>query len=169
MAVKKKAATKNKAAPKKKATKVAVNSSLSKAGKKGAPDKGERRGGRQKGTPNKKTQVVVETLENKGCDPVAMLADIAMGKSKCASCNGKGKFKLKGSSKTEICPACKGIGADIVTIDTKVTVLKELAQYVAPKRKAIEHTGKDDGDLNLGPKRTLARLVKDHDTAPGGV
>src|SRR5919109_1554618 len=39
---------------------------------------GERRGGRQKGTPNKRTLVVTERLEALGCDPIEGMARIAM-------------------------------------------------------------------------------------------
>ena len=39
---------------------------------------GERRGGRQKGTPNKKTQAVADTLAELGCNPIEGMARIAM-------------------------------------------------------------------------------------------
>jgi hypothetical protein len=39
---------------------------------------GERRGGRQRGTPNKKTMAVDDRLEALGCDPIEGMARIAM-------------------------------------------------------------------------------------------
>jgi hypothetical protein len=39
---------------------------------------GERRGGRQKGTPNKRTIAVAEKLEALGCDPIKQIGQIAM-------------------------------------------------------------------------------------------
>ena len=39
---------------------------------------GERRGGRQKGTPNKVTQEIVDKLRALGCDPIEGMARIAM-------------------------------------------------------------------------------------------
>jgi hypothetical protein len=39
---------------------------------------GERRGGRQKGTPNKKTIAVAEKLAALGCDPIRQMGQIAM-------------------------------------------------------------------------------------------
>src|SRR5688572_8513947 len=39
---------------------------------------GERRGGRQKGTPNKRTLEVIERLAQLNCDPVEGLARLAM-------------------------------------------------------------------------------------------
>lgn len=40
---------------------------------------GERRGGRQKGTPNKRTASVTEYLKEKGADPIAVLSDLLLG------------------------------------------------------------------------------------------
>jgi hypothetical protein len=42
---------------------------------------GEKRGGRQEGTPNKKTQVIAERLEALGCDPIEGMARIAIDES----------------------------------------------------------------------------------------
>lgn len=70
---------------------------------------GERRGGRQKGTPNKATQEVQSLLAEMDCDPIEGMARIAMDES--------------------------------VELPLRASMLKELAQYVAPKRKAVEHSG----------------------------
>ncbi len=78
---------------------------------------GEKRGGRQKGTPNKRTQAVTETLEGLGLDPIRGMAEIALDER--------------------------------VEVSLRVQVLKELCQYVAPKRKAVEVTGEDGGPLEL--------------------
>jgi hypothetical protein len=74
-------------------------------------------GGRVKGTPNKRTQDVIERLNELGCDPIEGMAKIA------AQAMTEGELMLAGQ------------------------MYKELAQYVAPKRKAIEHTGKDGESL----------------------
>ncbi len=74
---------------------------------------GERRGGRQKGMPNKRTQAVAETLEAIGLDPIRGMAEIALDKT--------------------------------IEVGVRAQMLKELAQYVAPKRKAIEHSGPSEG------------------------
>ena len=39
---------------------------------------GRKTGGREKGTPNKKTQALIEKLDALGCDPVEGMANIAM-------------------------------------------------------------------------------------------
>lgn len=65
-------------------------------------------GGRVKGTPNKKTEAVMERLAELQCDPIEGMALIAM--------NADNPPELRGR------------------------MYAELAQYVAPKRKAIEQT-----------------------------
>lgn len=79
--------------------------------------KSRKKGGRVKGTPNKKTQDVIDRLNALGCDPIEGMAKIA--KTALASDD----LQLAGQ------------------------MYKELAQYVAPKRKAIEMTGADGKDL----------------------
>ena len=83
----------------------------------GGAKPGERRGGRGKGTPNKKTQAVAEVLGELGLDPIKQMAQIAMDER--------------------------------VEVSIRVQVLKELCQYIAPKRKAVEITGEDGGPLEL--------------------
>lgn len=70
--------------------------------------KGIKTGGRQKGTPNKRTNSVKELLETEfeGFNPVVELINL---------------YK-----------------ADTVDTIQKITILKELSNYVYPKRKAID-------------------------------
>ncbi len=81
--------------------------------------------GRVKGQPNKATKSVIEMLINMGCDPIAGMARIGM------DAEAEGDKILAGN------------------------MYKELAQYVAPKRKAIEHTGN-----NGEPLLNLADILK---------
>jgi hypothetical protein len=78
---------------------------------------GEKRGGRQKGTPNKRTLAVTDKLAALGCDPIQRMAQIAMNEE--------------------------------VEVTIRARLLTELAQYIAPKRKAVEVTGEDGGPLAL--------------------
>lgn len=71
---------------------------------------GEKRGGRQAGTPNKRTLDVIAKLESLDCDPVQGMASVA------SQAMEKGDLQLAGN------------------------MYKELAQYVAPKRRAVELT-----------------------------
>ena len=78
---------------------------------------GERRGGRQKGTPNKDTKALCDRIAERypGWDPVEAMAEIAQD--------------------------------DTNDVMIRLAALKEIAQYIHPKRKAIEHTGKDGAPL----------------------
>ena len=80
---------------------------------------GERRGGRKKGTPNKKTACIQAKLDKHGCDPIEEMAKLAM----------------------------HAVKMDDMQI--AVPLLKELAQYVAPKRKAVELSGDSENPLAI--------------------
>lgn len=83
-----------------------------------ATNGGKRPGaGRPKGSKSKKTLAVEAKLEELGCDPIEGMAKIAQAAFDAED------FQLAGN------------------------MYKELAQYVAPKRKAIEHSGKDGGPV----------------------
>ena len=78
---------------------------------------GKKTGGRQKGTPNKDTQALQERIAQ----------------------------RYPGWDPVEAM-------AEIAQDDTndvmiRLAALKEIAQYIHPKRKAIEHTGKDGAPL----------------------
>jgi RecJ-like exonuclease len=95
-------------------------------------------GGSRKGIPNKRTQEIQELLAEKypGWNPVLALADMAKGDVSCSNCNGKGKITQRTG-----CPICIGTGKLNIPLDIKLAALKEVAQYVAPKRKAVELSG----------------------------
>ena len=78
-------------------------------------------GGRSKGTPNKKTQIIQQQMEDLGFDPIESMIEI----SKLAMANKD--YSLAGQ------------------------IAKELAQYVYPKRKAVEHIT----DPTEWPKMTI--------------
>ncbi len=77
---------------------------------------GQKTGGRQAGTPNRRTLEVQDKLEALGCDPITGMAQLAMD------------------------PA--------TDMPIRARLYAELAQYIAPKRKAIEMSGAlDQGDV----------------------
>jgi hypothetical protein len=81
---------------------------------------GKKTGGRKKGTPNKKTSSVQEKLDRLGCDPIEGMAIIAN------RAMAEGDLPLAGS------------------------MYKELAQYVAPKRKTVELSNEEgSGPLRI--------------------
>ena len=71
-------------------------------------------GGRTKGTPNKKTQLIQQQMEDLGFDPIESMIEI----SRLAMANKD--YSLAGQ------------------------IAKELAQYIYPKRKAVEHVTEQD-------------------------
>ena len=73
--------------------------------------------GRKKGVPNKRTQSVIDQLVSLDCDPIEGMASIAR------KAMDEGELILAGS------------------------MYKELAQYVAPKRKSIEVSGEMELDV----------------------
>jgi len=72
---------------------------------------GRKTGGRVAGTPNKRTQEVMERLDALGCDPIEGMARIAMVEANAPEWRGR--------------------------------MFAELAEYVAPKREAVEHSAED--------------------------
>lgn len=86
---------------------------------------GKKTGGRKKGTPNKKTSTIQEKLDALDCDPIIAMVKLAK------EAHQGGDLPLAGS------------------------MYKELAQYVYPKRKAVELTGKDGGDIGIDAGFTI--------------
>ena len=93
------------------------------------PDPGSQRiGGRQKGTPNKKTKELQERVKKfmseqgiKNFDPLVALAGISVDKS--------------------------------TPLKLKVEALKELAQYLHPKRRAVEFSGEQTINVESKEKK----------------
>lgn len=87
----------------------------------------EKTGGRKKGTPNKASVGI--RLEEMGCDPIEFMARVMNGEAIEA--------RLPGTPENAKPVKIRG------TLDQRISVAKELAGFVAPKRKAIE--GGPDG------------------------
>jgi hypothetical protein len=75
-------------------------------------------GGRKKGTPNKESLHAKEIAERLNCDLFEILCHFAMGNAKA--------LKLK---------------KDSISPGMRLAAAMEGAQYIHPKRKAIEHSG----------------------------
>ncbi len=138
--------------------------------------KGTRVGGRKPGTPNKATRDVQEILERLGVNPFAGMATIAANQLPCGVCRGKGKtaYKLADGSHAKdcaitearlikgklkctcngvgqrVCESCYGTLFEACSPELRGKMHAELAQYVAPKRKAVEHSGPDGAEIPLG-------------------
>lgn len=94
-------------------------------------------GGRKAGTPNKKTQIVEDILNAIGCNPIENLARIANGEPMKAMI---GLNKDSGDYVVDEVPP---------TLEQRLAANKELAQYVYPKRKAIEHGVSGEGKISV--------------------
>lgn len=81
--------------------------------------------GRKKGSVNRRTLMVIEKLQLMDCDPIAVLALFA-----------KNDWQGLGYQDPNIIPS-----------ELRAKCASDLAQYVAPKLKAIEHTGADGEPL----------------------
>ncbi len=88
---------------------------------------GTKSGGRKKGTPNKRTQDVQALVAKASRSPFETLAFISAGDAKKL---GHGTTDEKTKTFT---PAP-------IPLDLQLEAAKELAPYLAPKRKAIEHS-----------------------------
>jgi hypothetical protein len=75
----------------------------------GAPiaNPGERFGGRQVGTVNKRTEAVAMTFTRLRCNPLALMLTIALNKLPCGVCRGKGKTRYK-LAEERPCLECEG-------------------------------------------------------------
>lgn len=106
-------------------------------------------GGRKKGTANlDKTellQAIRDAVDDQDYHPVVQLARIACDGSTVTVTETKQGKKVK-------------FEVARYSDELRVTAAKEVAQYVAPKLKAIEHTGDAEGfglnlHMNLGPAK----------------
>jgi hypothetical protein len=96
----------------------------------------EKSGGRQKGTPNKKTQDLLNKAEELGVDPFEILLFYA-----------KRDWEALGFESPEIEKAGKDgqvFYEDRITAKMQMDAASEACQYLFPKRKAVEHDIKGD-------------------------
>lgn len=103
------------------------------------------------GTPNKQTTDVITKLAALGCDPIEGMARIALGDVPCPQCAASGEagymltadgYIFDPASGTKMtCRICWGSGKEPIETKLRADMFKELTQYVAPKRRAVEHSG----------------------------
>ena len=107
--------------------------------------------GRPKGSRSKQQLQVAAILERLDCDPIEAMAMIMMGRCPCPTCAGamKARYSVgqsgvhldpdEGQERT--CRTCWGSGFEPIEASLRGKMASELAQYIAPKWKSIEHTG----------------------------
>jgi len=134
---------------------------------------GKREGaGRPAGSANKRSEEIQDLLDRLNCNPIEGMALIANGNIPCKACNETGQvtvlqfYKIIGkdipnwaidsesreemenkSSEVTVCPSCAGEKIDPVGLGIRANMYKELAQYVAAKRKAIEVSGDPESPI----------------------
>lgn len=99
-------------------------------------DLGARRG---KGAMQRRDRAI-DTLDKMGLDPIVALGSMAMGIDVCTHCDGEGTVPNPEDHDATImmCPMCKGTRRIPTSQEIRFQCLKELAQYVTPKLRAME-------------------------------
>ncbi len=117
------------------------------------PRQRQKTGGRQKGTPNKEKTELLATIQNKykGYHPVMAMADVANAKTKRSQPPSTIARKMISAANAEenfnakvrvLAAMIKEIQVDAkAEVDLAFQANKEVAQYVAPKLKAVEVSG----------------------------
>ena len=89
---------------------------------------------------------VAEMLDTIKCDPVAIMAEMALGETPCGRCRGVGRTKFQRSclkdGKERTCEDCNGSGKERITPELRAKMTRELAQYVSPSTLAGPATEK---------------------------
>ena len=104
--------------------------------------------GRTKGTPNKRTVEVIERLTALDCDPIAAMAKAVSMDALTLAIEG-GYIDAADAKKDPI--GCRVRACDLYPPELRLKMASELAQYVAPKRKAVEHSGEITAIVPLMP------------------
>jgi hypothetical protein len=108
--------------------------------------KGKKTGGRKKGSLNQANLLVRDIVAKKKCNPFEVLADFCNGDWKSLGYEAEHYFKENESGEVKM--------NHVISQEMRFHAAKELAKYIAPQLKAVEHSG--DGDAG-------AIVVKIHD------
>ena len=107
------------------------------------------------GTPGPRGEIA-RLLKRLKLNPIEGMARLAMGPIPCNVCAGGMIGRMVKDPKTgnakkvsTPCDVCKGTGFIAASPTQRADLMKELAQYTAPKRKATEVTGEDGGPLKF--------------------
>jgi hypothetical protein len=108
---------------------------------KGGSRPGERRGGRKKGTPNKKTAALVAKVEASGMTPLEIMLEAAREHHSVAMALEKPLVILNAAGKEQKVVDRLGL------MQSASALAAQAAPYVHPRLAAIEHTGKGGTQL----------------------
>jgi hypothetical protein len=122
--------------------------------------------GRPKGSLNNRTKEATEILARLKCVPIEGMALIASGKVPCGTCHGKGKTKYQPANGGEkllerTCESCYGSKLEKISPELKGKMYSELAKYVHPQLRAIEHSG----EIQSGTAEQILAARKKRDSS----
>jgi len=116
-------------------------------GKKPGPKKGQRFGGRKKGTPNRDTQTLAEKAKEIGADPFETLILFAKGDWSALGYDSEYQIKVTKGGET--------VNEFTISPELRKSAASDACQYLYPKRKALEVTGAE------GQPLSFVQLVKE--------
>jgi RecJ-like exonuclease len=116
------------------------------------------------------TQSLRALCARRGASPHEFFIDVMKGKLPCYDCDGSGKLRYLLSKKRQapcecggetahcwrcegkgtairderVCVTCHGDGRGRITYETRLNAAREMAQYVAPKLRQVDHISSDD-------------------------
>lgn len=94
-------------------------------------------GGRQKGTPNKDTQYLIDVCKRMGHDPVEFYVNVVKGNWE--------KVGLDSKTNTFYTKSGDSYEQDQITVDHRLAANAKLFEYMFPKRKAVEISNSNEG------------------------
>ena len=103
--------------------------------------KGKKTGGRQKGTPNKDRAPVNALAERLGIDPLEVILRVVKGDWK-----GLGYTK---PTRTKVNQFGQEFEVELIPIEMRVAAAMDAAQYLYPKRKAVELSNDSDEGFKI--------------------
>lgn len=98
--------------------------------------KGQKTGGRTKGTPNKERHNALALVDELGVDPIRVMLLIAKGDWKALGYEAPVSIKIgkNGESYSE----------EVISLTHRLTACADVAPYLYPKLKSIEHKMSDE-------------------------
>lgn len=97
-----------------------------------APKGHKKWGGRKKGDPNKKTEVLQDKAKELGIDPFEILLHFANGDWEALGYKESFEYKYT--------PSGARYMVDVIPAELRCKAAADACQYLHPKRKAIDHT-----------------------------
>lgn len=102
------------------------------------------------------TAYALDKMIAMGYDPIESMVLLATGQAVCSYCEGKGCHTVARLHDPEI---CNGEGKERVPLEIRAKMVIESAQYVYPKRKAIEIGASDPSDTQDTKNELVNQII----------